>query len=536
MQLCSDADASASCVFGTPFDLCEQEKREKMDRGRVKNVVMFETLTTKGKVMYVLTSLALLVVSGLIAGLAPTQFRFPYRDEYDDVVVDNGNDPLSGGWKFVNNKYSNNFELILTPVPKGSMTDRELKRDITLNVTVSAFRYGHEDEFTVVGQRSELVRQVECHFSTTKNRSICKPITVFHDPYVSFEGYRFDVALVGEINWLAHVNYDIKQEQLKFAIWEIRINYTCFGLAVIGLIYWVIICKVDFRRSQHCKDELDVMRVNAFFCNCGTNSCPYRNAAQKWILTLLIGVSLYNQPLYGFQYLHTSEWREFFIILSAVLQVAFASILLVFFLAVFESLYKEPPYGRLFYWPKVLFGLYFFVGGSIIYGRAISRNIDDIFYLWKEDESFVESASAFFALSTLFYTLWISFVILRALSHIRSFSSVMLKIILFGHLWRALAVIIGVAIGTYFAGDLRFRNVTFFYQYMLTFYVLEVVFLYQPVSRDVLFVDDAASELGAQNTGFEMSSARSPETASISTSGGGSPDARTTTEINLGLV
>ncbi|GBG29502.1 G protein-coupled receptor 1 [Hondaea fermentalgiana] len=451
-----------------------------MDRNPdLHETLRLDVMSKKQRVVYVVWTLVG-IAACLVAGLTGPD-AFYEKEPFGELGngVDLANKPWAHAWVFGDNKYSHHLGLYFTPNPKsGYLEDRRFVRDIHLDIVLSGVTYNGKVVNLV---NTTVPRRVSCV------RGDCEDVLVFWDEFVSYKRYSWVVSTadssVGETDWIEDVDFFFRAETIEFAVWQIRMNYLCFGLSVIGLIFWQIACRRDALRAR-ARNTFDADATSTSCC------CPYRTPTQKWILALGIAVALYNQPLLGFQYIRASTLRYVFIAASVVMQTAFLSILLVFWIEVFETMYRSTRPGMLSRALKICFALMFWITGCIVYGMTAYTANTNYVYDWTENDDLITAVRVTCIAFGVIYLCWALFFILRAASHIGQFGGRSLKLVLFGHVWRLLATCVGIFLGLVNEQDVRFTHVYYFFQFLFTLYVLEVMVLYQPVDYDLGLVKD----------------------------------------------
>lgn len=417
------------------------------------------------------------------------------------------------GWIF-GNKYSNDFGLYFTPTAQTYLQDRMFVRDVRFHLELYGTSYEGEEKLLA---NESVTRSVSCELAEKVHE--CSDVYVFWENFVSFESYRWVITLLGadtaETDWLDAVTFMFRSEGVNFAVWQVRINYLCFGISVVALIYWFVVCRFEKSRfvariaasstSENGILELDDNDESATnSCCCGTGrgfaklcscccpeaACPYRTPTQKWVLALVVGAVLYNQPFYGFQYLHTANLRYFFLFVSIMMQFGFIAMLFAFWLGAYESMYSQGPYHALFYAPKIAFAVMFWLATGIVYAiTAFTRNYSYT-YDWTEDSHLLAATYVMCISLGLVYLCCIFFVCVRAGGRLLSQRSNVetstdyianTRVVYFVHFWHICVTCVGIFLGLVNFEDVRFTNDYYFFQFFFTFYIWEIMYLYQPV-------------------------------------------------------
>mmetsp|Transcript_433 Transcript_433/g.565 ORF Transcript_433/g.565 Transcript_433/m.565 type:complete len:515 (+) Transcript_433:388-1932(+) len=486
-----------------------------MERGESTNVCKVDTLEKTGRRNLYIASFVGFIVAVLFAVLGPVSlFDLSPKDGSGENI-----DLKKVGWGhsfvFVN-LYSNHFRLSMKPKANASMmTSRHLSKDIMVHIEWAGV--DHHDSVQVFSNKT-VPRKVDCF--NVDGVVECNDVLLFLDSYITFKRYYFTIKIPDEykyqIDFIENVDFMFTYENLKFAIWEIRVNYFAYGLSVLASLYWFYVCKMasvryDAMNHRLEEDTVSSSKFRCFrrICCCFNRSvCPYRTSEQRWMIALLIALMCYNQPLYGFQYLNDEGWKMFFVNLSVFMQFGFVCMLMLFWLISFETLYRPPPYGKWFYIPKILFTTVFWIIGVSLYANIVSKKHSDRLYDWYDDSTITQPIVIVLSVFGGFYFFWMLFIGLKASGHLFSLDPGQ-KLVFFGHVWRIILISVGIAAGAVFGEDIRYSRFTFFYQFLFNFYLMELVYIFQPVTKTTAALRDeglgaVSDEVGVQD--IEISS------------------------------
>jgi hypothetical protein len=141
------------------------------------------------------------------------------------------------------------------------------------------------------------------------------------------------------------------------------------------------------------------------------------------------------------------------------------------------SLERTPEQRRAF---KVAYLLTFWVGSSALYCAALYHAIDDRFYDYWWDASFMTAARVFVAVFGATYLAWTFALALLAARRMGG-KPMGDHIIFLCHIWRIAIVGVGISAGSAYASVMESDRIACFFQYLFTFSVFEVVYLFRPV-------------------------------------------------------
>jgi len=417
-----------------------------------------------------------------------------------------------GGWghafRFVN-LYSNSLALSFDINANTSALDsRVTTRDVRLWLEWAGV---DEDGNLSLFRNGTIDRSITC--VKIADVAQCSRVLIFMDHYVTFERYDFRVRILPQdrdrAKFIESVDFLFEFENLKFAIWEIRLTYFCFGISVLASLWWLFLCRADFQRFQASKGRIDGLAgsrsvassvARSLCCGllcCKANksgeSCPYRTPRQRWMLALLVGLMLYNQPFYGMEYVPDATVRRIFVLISTMFQLGFASVLIVFWLCEFEYLYKGEQ-SRKSLSIKLVVVAVFWTGATVLYSRLISRQIADRMYNYYDDMELFGEGVVFLIASAVVLGFWLLYTVVRAIGISKAMDDNQRFLLVFHTLHLAL-FILGIASGAFFFKDPRHSQFTFLFQFMANFYVLELVYLFSPVSLFATTQDSASGEV-----------------------------------------
>jgi hypothetical protein len=213
---------------------------------------------------------------------------------------------------------------------------------------------------------------------------------------------------------------------------------------------------------------------------CFARTClPYQTYEQRWVALLMGLLCLYNQPFLAAGYLESATWRAVLLATGTVFQAAFLVALMGYWLCTYEDLADLRVSTRMRAF-KVAYLLTFWVGSSALYCAALYRAIDDRFYDYWWDASFMTAARLFVAVFGATFLAWTFALALLAARRMGG-KPMGDHIIFLCHIWRLAIVGVGIGAGSVYASVMEADRIACFFQYFFTFYVFEVAYLFRPV-------------------------------------------------------
>ena len=197
---------------------------------------------------------------------------------------------------------------------------------ISTKLVVKTSLYGSSDgrSFEPIISGKTEARSVKC----SQGNVHCDEVTLLHEPFVEFPVYRVEVSFVNAENedWIRDAVFIWRTFNHSYTLFELWFRFV-FLVITFGVLIWFSHRMRKFSWSEWAIE-------------------------QKWSLVLLFGLMGYNNPFFALNILMDSWFPAF---LDVSLFVLFLSLVLVFWLCVFDAI-RKPAHTRTFlkfYAPKV---------------------------------------------------------------------------------------------------------------------------------------------------------------------------------------
>ena len=171
----------------------------------------------------------------------------------------------------------------------------------------------------------------------------CEEVEVARVPYLVFESYETEVALLKPPSWITGVRMVTEYVSGQFTLFE-------------------IVCRAVFAFLAVCFGGFFLWKLR---------STPFRDWAdeQKWLLALLVAVLAFDNPLFAL----SVKWA-FFDVVDQLVASSFLSVLLLFWIVVIDSLVRSQEGSsrsfKYFYLPKLALVGVFWIATSSLYLTA----------------------------------------------------------------------------------------------------------------------------------------------------------------------
>ena len=292
------------------------------------------------------------------------------------------------------------------------------------------------------------------------------------------------------------------------AAWGTVSKWFCLGL-LLNVFLFVAMFVYTLAFPGRCCGDSAVGRKSVCATAPAKRRRTERTFEQMYVTALLVCLIGYNNPFYALTYMFPGRIAYFAVVGNVLLAFLFVAALLVWWLAVFDSLVADPPFSFVrFYLPKIAFAVVFFCVASGIYGSVTLKQIHDPFYDWAEDDAVWRFVKAFIGVWGGLYMLWIYYLLMRGAEAIGvpvyAFVALLLGVGVFYpgfyqdkhtfmymfHVCVMYCCVVGVCAGAVFQAEVGSATDFLFFHALLNCYVGALAYLYLPAHGGMLVQDE----------------------------------------------
>jgi len=387
--------------------------------------------------------IVLFAASVIIGAVGPTVIHnFPAQTVLHKNLDKNNTVPVSNLSKL-------NQQLILeVDVRYNGPTNGQI--EVVFQLSVYA-RENNKSSWKTLQDGKQYQRSIGCRIVDSQ----CDSVWLAHEPFIGFSDYNFTISIInGSRNPLIDdMSIIIRVINHRFTLFELwfRFTFLLFTFAVI-IVY--------------------AFRLRGFKWNDWT-------IEQKWVAVLLFGLLGYNNPCFPLEIL-INNWFPVF--LDQVLLVSFLVLVLLFWLIMFDGLWKEPSQRTVlkFYAPKLgLLGLFWFAA-LVAFTWTELHQLDDVGTRVYEIKGYV-FFKVFSLILILVYVFWLLYAVIRACNTTRSMPYLGLRLKFFGIFTLFIILITAGGILFGFIGPVA-NNAAEFLSFLSNFnlYIYTLAFVYLP--------------------------------------------------------
>lgn len=370
----------------------------------------------------------------------------------------------------IDNLTALNQRLILIVHAKNAKKDTEsVDMDITFTTTMEGSNDPEDSgSWTMIAEEEETTRDLSCD----KGDSGCTDINLVHEPFLSYEAYRFIIsAHVEDHTAVGDIVFEFEYVDHLFTIFELWFR----AVFLVGTSVMLILVIYLLRRYTWSEWTVE----------------------QKWTLILLFGLVLYNNPIYASELL-VDSWLPVF--LDQVFVTSCLALLLLFWLVMLDGIVKYQPGARgclMFYAPKAfLIGLIWIAVVTLFTWQEL-HEVDDPEYDSVYDIPHFIAFQLLLAGLMLVYVLWIAYVLVRGLASSKHLPYVGRRIKFFGIFTLAVMLLVAGSLAFTFLGPVH-NNAAELLSYLalLNLYVWVLAAVYLPTKTSPVDADDVNDLVG----------------------------------------
>lgn len=364
-------------------------------------------------------------------------------------------------------------------------------------------------------------RSISCAESNT----VCDPILLFRTNSVPYERYFVRVAIPDNFPSstlqqlpiaLSAVTFNIRYRSADFAMFELGFKATFLVISFIVFFVFLIYTGLDCGCGKY------------FFCfNRNAVGLNFqRQQGVNWLLTLQLGLILFNEPLLWMRY-YARDDAGVLSYLSVGGQLTFVAILLAYWLVEWGLIKSNP--NRIafsnpcrFYCPKLSTIFVYWILAIAVYGWILVKQQEDPLFDWvayaNDTINGHEGSNArlflivWSALMAVLYLSYLTWLIVRSLTVLCSFTQGE-KYLFSLHFLVLVATGLGLAGGAMYGVEVNNSFDFMFFNALYNIYVYILVYLYTPLayteldgSAPPVMMNDGATSPSNGGTGFTTSS------------------------------